>query len=477
MPTISMTDTTESAAKASPTAPRAPAALALPRSRLEALRPGARTAGGALAVAGLVLVWSPSLWAGALGLELLAAAFWCWARAAPDHSEQLARWNWLRRPAAAMWLAAAAGQVLRSVSVAGAATPGLTSLVVSVQALGVAWAGLELLAALPLTRPLAERGGPLLQIGPWLPVMLPSTGFALLWRHVAHWTAVPGVRRGVLALLVFTAVLATLRAFSRGRWVASVRWLIVADCVLAAALVALSVVPSEVSLLLWMGACGGRVALLAGELRGMAPRRVTASHLMWRISGWISIACLSWPLLLTLAFGPRGIASPVVAVPTVFAVGLAAWVMIRRMAEAPDRRAVVRREAAVSLSRLAGAFALLMGPTALAMAWWNGFELPLTRSLLALAPALGAGGVAWWLERHPHVALRLHPAGGRVARAAAANVFHLVLGFERRAMALLARLGRASLAPTRDVHTGDAQEYLLFLVGLSVLALLIPVLR
>jgi hypothetical protein len=44
-------------------------------------------------------------------------------------------------------------------------------------------------------------------------------------------------------------------------------------------------------------------------------------------------------------------------------------------------------------------------------------------------------------------------------------------------MALLARLGRASLAPTRDVHTGDAQEYLLFLVGLSVLALLIPVLR
>lgn len=460
-----------------PPAPRALAVLAFLRERTEAIRPGARAAGGALALAGLVLVWLPWLWAGALGLELLAGAFWCWARAAPDREEQLPRWNWLRRPAAAMWLAAAAGQVLRSVAAAGPAPPALTTLVLSAQALGVAWAGLELLAALPLSRPLAERGGPLLAIGPWLPVMLPSMGFALLWRHVSHWTAVPVVRRGVLALLVLTAVLATLRAFSRGRWVASVRWLIVADCVLASALVALSVVPSEVSLLLWMGACGGRAALLAGELRGMAPRRVTASHLLWRLSGWISIACLSWPLLLTLAFGPRGIASPAVAVPTAFAVGLAAWVMIRRMAEAPDRRALVRHEPAVSLSRLTGAFALLMGPTALAMAWWNGFDLSWPRSLAALAPAVGAGGIAWWLERHPEVAHRFHPVRARMARAAAASTFHAVVAFERRTVALLARLGRALLAPTRDLHTGDAQEYLLFLVGLSVLALLIAVLR
>ena len=32
-------------------------------------------------------------------------------------------------------------------------------------------------------------------------------------------------------------------------------------------------------------------------------------------------------------------------------------------------------------------------------------------------------------------------------------------------------------APLRDLHTGDAQEYLLFLVGLAVLALVLPLLR
>ena len=32
-------------------------------------------------------------------------------------------------------------------------------------------------------------------------------------------------------------------------------------------------------------------------------------------------------------------------------------------------------------------------------------------------------------------------------------------------------------APARDLHTGDAQEYLLFLVGLAVLALLLPLLQ
>jgi hypothetical protein len=52
-----------------------------------------------------------------------------------------------------------------------------------------------------------------------------------------------------------------------------------------------------------------------------------------------------------------------------------------------------------------------------------------------------------------------------------------VVGVERRAVALLIGLGRALIAPSRDLHTGDAQEYLLFLVGLSVLALVLPLLR
>ncbi len=445
--------------------------------RLEALKPDARVTGAALSVAGLVLVWLPSLWAGALGLELLAAAFWCWARAAPDREEQLPRWNWLRRPAAAMWLAAAASQVLREVATHGQAPAALVTLTLLAQALGVAWAGLELLAALPLARPYAERGGPLLGIGPWLPVMLPSTGFALLWRHVVHWTSVPVVRQAALLLLILTAVLATLRAFSRARWVAGLRWLIVADCVLASALVALSVVPSEVSLILWVGACGGRVGLLAGELRGMAPRRVAASHLLWRLSGWVSIVALSWPLLLTLGFGPHGIASPAMAIPTAFAVALSAWVMIRRMAEAPERRAMVRRESAVSLSRLIAALTLLMGPLALVMAWWKDVDLSWPQSWVALAPGLGAGALAWWFERHPAMIPSLAWPGGDVARGTAANLFRATVALERRAVDLLAGAVRGLLAPSRDLHTGDAQEYLLFLVGLSVLALLLPLLK
>jgi hypothetical protein len=449
------------------------------RRLLLALRPGARISGGILSVAGLVLVWLPSLWAGALGMELLAAAFWCWARAAEDRKQQLGRWTWLRRPATALWLAAAAGLVSTEVASVGDGfvVASLTRLLLWVQALGVVWAGLELLAALPLARPFAERGGPLPGIGPWLPVMLPSTGFALLWRHVIHWTSVPEVRRAALLLLVLTAVLATLRAFSRQRWVASLRWLIVADGVLASALLALSVVPSEVSLMLWFAAAGGHAALLAGELRGMAPRRVAASHILWRMSGWLSIATLSWPLLVTLGFGPPGLRNRGFAIPTAIAVALATWVMIRRMVEAPERRAMVRRESAVSLSRLTAALTMVVGPLALVMAWWTGFEVPWHVAWLALAPALVPGVIAWWFERHPERIPTLAWPRGDVARAAATNLFRATVAIERRLVGLLAGLLRGLLAPSRDLHTGDAQEYLLFLVGISVLALIIPVLR
>jgi len=45
-----------------------------------------------------------------------------------------------------------------------------------------------------------------------------------------------------------------------------------------------------------------------------------------------------------------------------------------------------------------------------------------------------------------------------------------VLGALRRAI-------RAMTGPLHDLHTGDAQEYLLFLVGLAVLAVVLPLLR
>jgi len=444
------------------------------------LHPDARVVGGLLCVAGLALVWLPHLWTGALGLELLAAAFWAWARAAQDRAEQLPRWTWLRRPALALWLAAAA-QAAQAEAVSHGALPArLAVLLVWAQALGVVWAGLELLAALPLARPFSDRSGPLLAVGPWLPALLPSTGFVLLWRHVEHWTAVPEVRRVALILLIVTAVLATLRAFGRGRWVASLRWLIVADCVLASMLVALAVVPQEVSLMLWLAACGGRVALLAGELRAMAPRRMAASHLVWRLSGWISSICLSAPLLATLGFGPPGISSPWAAVPTAFAVALGAWVAIRRMVEAPERRAMVRRESAVSLSLVIAALTLATGPTALVMAWWAGFEFPWPLGLVAWLPAVGSGAIAWWLERHPISLSKASAEMARqreVARGLATVVFRAFMAVERRVVALLIRLGRGLLAPSRDLHTGDAQEYLLFLIGLSAVALFLPLLR
>src|SRR5262249_44752253 len=64
-------------------------------------------AGAACAALGVVLLMLPGLGWAALGLELVALAFWLWARSLPDRSEQLARWGWLRRPPMALWLAAA----------------------------------------------------------------------------------------------------------------------------------------------------------------------------------------------------------------------------------------------------------------------------------------------------------------------------------------------------------------------------------
>jgi hypothetical protein len=52
-----------------------------------------------------------------------------------------------------------------------------------------------------------------------------------------------------------------------------------------------------------------------------------------------------------------------------------------------------------------------------------------------------------------------------------------VLAVERALRALIRRIALALAAPARDLHTGDAQEYLLFLVGVAVLAVVLPLLR
>jgi hypothetical protein len=68
-------------------------------------------------------------------------------------------------------------------------------------------------------------------------------------------------------------------------------------------------------------------------------------------------------------------------------------------------------------------------------------------------------------------------AAGATARDFALAVFRSVTLAERRVAGVLGRMLRALGAPLRDLHTGDAQEYLLFLVGVAVLALLLPLFR
>ncbi len=441
--------------------------------------PDPSLSGGALCATGFVLIGWPSLFAAALGIELVAAGFWCWGRAAEDRAEQLPRWAWLRRPASALWLAAGLHAVVRDTGLG--VLPALQTLpgaVARVEALAVLWGALELMAALPLARPFSDRPGPLSATGPWLPVMLPAAGFLVLWRHAAHWTMVPEVRTAALVLLLVTACLAALRAFGRRPWTASLRWLAVADCALGGTLVALHAVPDESALLLWLAACGGHALLLAGELGGAAPRRGPHPHRLWRVAAWTALASLSWPVLATLGFGPPGVANPVFALAAACAVALAAWVSVRRLVAAPERRSMVRREAAVPLIQIGALATMAAGPVALLIAWWSGFEPRWTDSLASLTPALaggwaaGLGGSLGLAGRAP----RLTATGGRARRVAQA-AFHGVVRFERRLVALLARLALALIAPARDLHTGDAQEFLLFLAGVAVLALVLPLLR
>jgi hypothetical protein len=427
-----------------------------------------RAAGAVLCLAGLALLATPALVTAALGLELVAGAFYWWARAAERPAEQIERWSWLRRPAGALWLAAALDGVSAGpwIPVTGAAWT-LPVLLPWVRSLAVVWAGLELLAALPLARPYSDVPGPLLAMRPWLPALLPAAGFAVLWRQSDCWVGVADVRQATIVLLLVTAWLASLRALSRRQWTTGLRWLLVSDSALAGVLVALRLVPREASFLLWLGACGGRAYLLAGELRGAAPRRDPLSSRMWRIASFSASAGLSWPVLAALLGRPRPaglLLYLAIAVP----VALGAAVTVGRLVEAPDRRLVMRPRAAFSLSHVAATLTLVLAPSALLFAWWSGFEPSAPFALLGLLPA--AAGATAALVGRP---LPLDD----LARGVARSTFRGVVRRERGLVALLDGIWRALGAPLRDLHTGDAQEYLLFLVGVAVLALLLPLLQ
>jgi hypothetical protein len=423
-------------------------------------------AGGVLVAAGLGLLWGGRLWHAALGLEALAAAFWVWARAGDAPREQIARWAWLRRPATALWLAVAlhaASPLLQHSPYAP--RDGVFALLRWGEAIAVLWAGLELLAALPVARPFADLPGPLAAVGPWLPALLPAAGFAVLWRQAPHWLGVVEMREVAVALLVLTAWLGALRALGRRQWIVGLRWLFITDSAMAALLVALDVVPPVSSLLLWVGACGGRAYLLAGELRGQSPRRGPLLARLWRLAMTTASAALAWPALLKLGFAPGGAARPLWMVLLAVPVALAAGITTRRHVEAPERRAVVRPGPILNLEHGLALATLALGPAALALAWWNGFEASLVAGATAALPAAIGAAAAM-----PGRDLPWREPG----RAAARGLFHAFVARERWLVAGLMRALRALAAPLRDLHTGDAQEYLLFVIGVAVFALLLP---
>ncbi len=459
----------------------------------------AGTAGAACATLGVLLLMLPGVVWAALGVELVAMAFWLWARSLPDRAEQMARWSWLRRPAMALWLAAALFKAMPELHTVFASVPGGPSsglfvppafmpaplsmtrdpmlLLRTLASLAVLWAGLELMAALPLSRPFPDLTGPARPFGPWLTALLPVTGFLVLWRQAPLWTAAELVREIATLTLLLAAVLAALRAYTRRSLTATLRWLVVYDSALASMLVARDVVPGPVAALLWLGAAGGRLIALAAELRGQAMRRGPSLTRLWRLAGWLAGTALAWPLLADAGFTDRHF-HPLEFALLAAPVFLASVLWLKRVVEAPERRAIARPEDRAPMVSRVGAFGtLLVGPAALGWAWWHGYDVSWPGALVALVPS----ALAWWPVRRmmPAPDAPAAPSEPAIAgpRDFALSTFRAVTLIERQVAAAIAGVARALGAPARDLHSGDAQEYLLFLIGVAVLALLLPLLR
>ena len=251
---------------------------------------------------------------------------------------------------------------------------------------------LELMAALPLVRPASVRPGPLQPPpGRGCRSCCPPPDSCCCGGTADYWGRVPEVRFAAAVLMIITAALAALRAFSRREWIVSLRWLVIVDSVLAGALVALRAVPDDAALLLWMAPaaatpCCSRANSGGGAWRGDRPRR------LWRLAVWVALASLSLPVLTALGFGPRGVAQPLLALVAAFAVAFAALVSVRRMAIEPERRTMVRRESAVPLAQLGAIGCLLAGPLGLLFSWWGGYALGVLDTIVIA----GAGGPRGW---------------------------------------------------------------------------------
>jgi hypothetical protein len=319
-----------------------------------------------------------------------------------------------------------------------------------------------------MARSFADLPGPLRNARPWLPSALPAAGFAVLWGHASAWTGATLVREIAIVLLVVTAWLGALRAFTRRPLPPTLRWLLVTDCALAALLVALQLVHPLVSLLLWLGAWGGRAFLLASELSGQASRRGAMRSALWRTASLVSTTALAWPALITFALAPGGRASLLHFMATAVPVILSTAITSRRIVEAPERRSIMRAQGAFGLVHATGLGILALGPIALLMAWWGGFEVSPTAGAIGLLPA--ALGLLLGQRR-------AEVPGLKRAREWARALYRFVVGRERWLVSFVWGVARGASAPLRDLHAGDAQEYLLFLLGVAVFALLLPVLQ
>jgi len=421
----------------------------------------------ALCAVGFVLLAVPRLLAAALGVECLAAAFWLSARAAEDPAIPLRRWEWLRRPATALWVAVLLQGLQRTVLRDGIAPESLNlSFIQTLGRLAVCWAGLDLLGALPGARTFSDRSGPLAGGGFRMPALLPPAGALIFLRQPAAWSFEFRGVDVVQIVLVLAAGIAVLRAFGRRSWRRCLRWLLVSECALAALLAAVSILPIAVALTVWAGACGGLALWLIAEHRGAALRRSPDLIHLWRLSGWTSTTALGWPLVLGLSHGVRR--EPVLAVAVALVCMLVAWIVVRRPTPAPERRGLRRPAPPVTFHRVAALLALTLGPLSLAGAWLQGFRPPPAMALLALAP-FALGGLLALFPRLPLPRV--------AARGFAYGLFHMVARAEHQTVSRAGRASRSLASPLRDLHTGDAQEYLLFLVGMCVLMLLIPVLQ
>jgi len=160
------------------------------------------------------------------------------------------------------------------------------------------------------------------------------------------------------------------------------------------------------------------------------------------------------------------------------AVAFASMVSVRRLVAAPDRRTLLRRESAVPLAQVGALGVLVAGPLALLFSWWAGFEPRMLDALASIAPA-AVGGWAAGLVANPLSSLQTTwvTRFGKSSRYVALVLFHGLLAFEAALRGLLRRIALAFGAPARDLHTGDAQEFLLFLAGVAVLAVVLPLLR